>query len=81
MARDHLAAYNPLLLSAVLNFTVFTSQILGRREDAIRDARTGIDEADATAREDQKELLPEAKHIIAMMEKNIEIWEKQERTQ
>jgi hypothetical protein len=40
VARDHLAPYNPVLLNAILNFTVFTYQILGRRDDAIRDART-----------------------------------------
>jgi 14-3-3 protein epsilon len=78
MAKDHLATCNPLLLNAVLNFTVFTSQILGRREDAIREAKTAIDDAEAAAREDRKELLPEAEHIIAMMKKNIEMWQKQD---
>ena len=76
IARDHLMATNATRLNAVLNMTVFTAEILERRETAIEQSKETITSVDDCMRtEGIKELTAEAQNAIQLMKKNIVIWE------
>jgi hypothetical protein len=76
MARMNLAPQNALLLGAVMNFTVFTAQILGQKTEAIAEARKAVELAKEAEEYADYETSREARVLLELMQKNIEMWEK-----
>jgi hypothetical protein len=77
IAQGHFSPYNVLLLRATVNFAVFTSEILDRREEAVALAKKTIDAAEEAADSDVHIITRDEQRELDHLRRNVEMWEAQ----